>query len=290
MFALPSDPTSRVMDVMGFMESLDAMEYMEPSRRILGPKSQNCEPAARRIDRANRGLYAGRHARSPHLNRCSTRYVRLNLVLMPPLTRGDLAELHCIQPNENVPSILADGILSNYRAKSVRHKSIADPRIQDLREPVWVPQPDGNRRKLHSYANLYVNGRNKMLSKLKFMHGDLDMCVLRVSLDVLDLPGVVISSQNASSDYARFAASPAGLANIDKDMVFARSWKHPEDQRAEWRHGSIINAEVLVPDVVLPEYIEGAYVSCKNAEKRLRTHAGDDAIEITINEDLFFRA
>lgn len=129
-----------------------------------------------------------------------------------------------------------------------------------------------------------------MLSKIKFDHGDLDICVFRVSLDVLDLPGVLVTSQNASSDYARFAPAPDGLSNIDKDLVFARSWKHPEDQRAEWRHGSIINAEVLVPDVVPTEYIGGAYVSCENAQKRLRRHIGHDDFEITINPDLFFRS
>jgi hypothetical protein len=208
---------------------------------------------------------------------------------MPPLTRADLAELHCIQPHDNMASILEDGILSNYGAKPLAHKSVADPRIQDLREPVWVPGPNGTRRKLHSYANLYVNGRNKMLSKIKYDHGDLDICIVRVSLDVLDLPGVVVASQNASSDYARFAAAPSGLSNIDKDMVFARSWKHPGDQIMEWRHGSIINAEVLVPDVVPPEYIQGAYVSCSDARQRLRAQLNGVQLSVTVNDDLFFR-
>jgi len=187
--------------------------------------------------------------------------------------------------------ILQNGILSNYGAKAVKHKSVADPRIQNLREPVVVPVPGAARgRKLHSYANLYINARNKMLSKIKFKHGDLGICVLRVSCDVLDLPGVVIASQNASSGYARFAPSPGGLGRIDKDLVFARSWKHPDNQKAEWSHGSIINAEVLVPDVVPPEYIKGAYVSCKTAKKRLRAAIGDDTFPITINPDLFFRS
>jgi hypothetical protein len=208
---------------------------------------------------------------------------------MPPLTRADLAELHCIQPIENVRSILEDGILSNYGARAVEHVSVADPTIQDRREPVSVPLADGSRRKLHSYANLYVNARNKMLSRIKYQHGDLGVCVLRISLDVLDLPGVVVSSQNASSGYARFAPAPGGLAAIDKDFVFARSWKHPDDQIMEWRHGSIINAEVLVPDVVLPEYVEGAYVSCTEARQLLEAELDGAALSITVNDDMFFR-
>jgi hypothetical protein len=275
------------MGVMGFMGSQGIMERKETSRRIVGAPSRNCE----RPNRASSPLYAGRDARRRPLHPCTTGNVRLSLLVMPPLTRADLAELHCIQPIENICSILERGILSNYGAKAVKHASVADPLIQDLREPVWVPGPNGTRRKLHSYANLYVNARNKMLSKLKYKYGDdLGLCVLRVSLDVLDLPGVVVASQNASSDYARFAAAPGGLSNIDKDLVFAPSWKHPNDQIMEWRHGSIINAEVLVPDVVPAEFIEGAYVSCTEARTRLRAELDGTPLTITVNENLFFRA
>lgn len=207
---------------------------------------------------------------------------------MPPLTRADLIELHCIQPISNVGSILERGILSNYEARRVPHDSVADPLIQALREPVVIPGTGG--RKLHSYANLYVNARNKMLSKIKYTHGDLGVCVLRVSLDVLDLPGVVVASQNASSDYARFAPAPDGLELIDKDMIDARSWKHPGDRIAEWRHGSVMCAEVLVPDCVEPDYIEGVYVSCKAARKRLRQNDPHGDLPVTLNGDLFFRS
>lgn len=206
---------------------------------------------------------------------------------MPPLTRDDLAELHCIQPIENITSILDLGILSNYGAEAVPHASVASPQIQELREPVVVPGTGG--RRLHSYANVYVNGRNKMLSLIKYEEGDTGICILRVSLDVLDLPGVIVASQNASSDYARFAAAPGGLALIDRDLVFANSWKHPDDQIMEWRHGSIINAEILVPDVVRPAYIEGAYVSCSAARDALRDEVGDD-FSIKVKKGMFFRS
>src|SRR5437588_288182 len=83
--------------------------------------------------------------RSDRSARTRSPVVRLTLVLMPPLTRGDLAELHCIQPIKNVASILRDGILSNYAAKAVQHESVADPRIQQLREPVVVPVPGAAR-------------------------------------------------------------------------------------------------------------------------------------------------
>ena len=55
---------------------------------------------------------------------------------------------------------------------------------------------------LHEYANLYLCARNPMLYKRRESHGTL--CVLRVSTDVLDLPGVVLTGGNAASDYTAF--------------------------------------------------------------------------------------
>ena len=113
------------------------------------------------------------------------------------------------------------------------------------------------------------------------------LCVLRVSTDVLDLPGVIVSDQNAASEYVRFAPAPKGLRNVDKDLVFAESWVHPHDQIAHWRHKSTKCAEVLVPDVIAPGYIEGAYVSGTKGEKPLQAVA--QALLITIDRNVFFQ-
>ena len=55
------------------------------------------------------------------------------------------------------------------------------------------------------------------------------------------------------------------------------------------RHGSIINAEVLVPDVVPPEHIDGAYVSCTEARQQLEAELDGKPLAITVNADMFFR-
>jgi hypothetical protein len=196
------------------------------------------------------------------------------------MTRTELSELHNITHLANIPSILKSGILSHSRAAKVAHYSVAMEVIQDRRAAVRIP---GGRR-LHEYANLYINARNKMMRKLQAQHRDL--CVLRVSPEVLDLPGVVIADQNASSKYVRFQDAPTGLEMIDRDMVFARSWIHPEDQRAEWRHGSVICAEVLVPDRVPSTFIRGAYVSCPENVGRIAEAAA--ALAVVVNNDLFF--
>ncbi|UIJ46246.1 DUF4433 domain-containing protein [Sphingomonas cannabina] len=109
-----------------------------------------------------------------------------------------VAELHCIMPIANLPSVLAHGILSYERAAQLQHASVAMQPVQDRRDQRRVPQG----LRLHQYANLYFHARNPMLYKRLGEAGSL--CVLRVSLDVLAMPGAVITDSNAASDYARF--------------------------------------------------------------------------------------
>ncbi len=196
------------------------------------------------------------------------------------MRRDELEGLHYILPIETVPSVMAQGLLSHRLSQSVPHTSIAMAAIQNIRAGVVV----SGGRPLHEYVNLYFSPRNKMMSRVRIGHERL--CVLMVNPAVLDQPGVVISDQNASSKYCRFAASPAGLHLIDKDFVFARSWTHPEDQILEWKHGSAVCAEVLVPDRVQPSYVMGAYVSCAQSERRLIDLA--PGLAITIDPDMFF--
>ena len=197
------------------------------------------------------------------------------------MNRGDLSELHYITPIANIASIMQRGILSNRRVAKLQHQSVAKQEVQDLRAKVKVP----GWRALHEYANLYICARNPMLYKRHAVHKSL--CVLRIKPSVLDLPEVVITDQNAASDYRRFLPSPAGLSLIDGDMVFAEYWTHPGDQIAEWCHKSVKCAEVLVPDSVDPTYIFGAYVSNAESSEALAEQA--PGLQVTINAHLFFR-
>ncbi|MCH7544579.1 MAG: DUF4433 domain-containing protein [Proteobacteria bacterium] len=196
------------------------------------------------------------------------------------MRREELEELQYITPIVNVPSILTQGILSHKRVKSMPHQSVAKPEVQALRAKVHIP----GGRPLHEYANLYVCARNPMLYKRQADHQSL--CVLRIATSVLDLPDVVITDQNAASDYRRFAAAPGGLAIVDKEKTFAEHWTHPDDPIAYWRHSSMKCAEVLVPDVVDPDFIMGAYVSCKSSHDRMA--ADTPGLPAEINRHFFF--
>ena len=191
-----------------------------------------------------------------------------------------VTELHCIMPIANVPSVMAHGILSHERASRLEHRSVAMPEIQDRRDRVQVP---GGLR-LHQYANLYFNARNPMLFKrLAQAEG---LCVLRVSREVLNIAGVVLTDQNASSDYVRFLG-PAQLRLVPFHLVYADDWRHPDDRIAYFRHKAAMCAEVLAPGAVPPELITGAYVVDEAAARALAATGFNGAV--SINAHLFFR-
>lgn len=197
------------------------------------------------------------------------------------MKRSDLAELHFITPIANVPSIVEHGILCHKKAKKLAHHSVAMPEIQDIRARKVVP----GGRPLHEYANLYIHARNPMMYKRLGQH--FELCVLRVNTDVLDLSAVVIADGNAASDYTGFWPSPAGLEKVDRDLVFAESWTD-SDPIVKWRRARVRSAEALVPDKVDPVFVIGVYVSCQEAEEKLRRMA--PGLNVTINAHLFFMA
>jgi len=101
---------------------------------------------------------------------------------------------------------------------------------------------------------------------------------------VLDIPGAIVTSQNASSEYALFRPAPEGLAIVDYELVFARDWRDP-DLIAYWRKKSIKCAEVLIPDRVGPEAIQGVY--CSGDQGRDSVQAVCEPA-VTVDPDLFF--
>jgi len=188
-------------------------------------------------------------------------------------------ELHNIMPISNISSVLKHGILSHISCRALPHIDVSMADVQDKRNRKSIPR--GGR--LHEYANLYFHARNPMMSARR--HEAPNLCVLRVSTAVLQLDGVVVSDQNAASDYVRFLAPDAiDLLNFDK--IYANDWRHPENQIEEWRHKSMKCAEILVPSGVDPQYIVGAYVVSLDAEKLLRAQGFVHPIDIDAN--LFF--
>lgn len=196
------------------------------------------------------------------------------------MTYDDLKELHYILPIDNLTSVLENGLLSHRRAQKLGAITIADAEVQERRRIKRVP----GARPLHDYVNLYIHARNPMMFRLQARHDEL--CVLSVRKEVIRAPGVVVSDRNASSDYARFADGDAGLSIVSRDLVYAQYWTS-SDEIEQMRRKSAKCAEVLVPGQVGVEFIRGAYISCDEAELRIRTLAPD--ILLKQSPALFFR-
>ena len=197
------------------------------------------------------------------------------------MDRSDVKELYFITPIVNVPSIMEYGILSYNLSIKLPHCSVA---MQEMQEKRMVKKIPGTKKKLHDYANLYFDAHNPMLSKRRDQNAEI--CVMRINSEVIDLPDVIITDQNASSDYVRFFSVSRGLSAIDKEKLFSRYWTHRDNQYEEWAHKSVKCAEVLVPDKIEPQYILGIYVANQtalDAIKKLRL-----GLTVCIKSDIFF--
>ncbi len=193
------------------------------------------------------------------------------------MDRARVHEFHFIAPFVNVPTILTSGILCHDEARRMfpQAKTVANPEIQERRAGTSVP----NGEPLHSYANLYFDGRNAMMSTLR----DFNDClaILRVSPDVIDLPGVVVTDRNAAAGTATFRTALEGIARLDESEVFARWWRDNLEARQKRM------AEVLVPARIEPDLIVGAYVQTESGRAALAALC-PDGFPITVNPDYYF--
>ncbi len=195
------------------------------------------------------------------------------------MDRDEVKELHFITSIANLDSILMRGILSHNRAARLSHHSVASEDVQDIRRGKRVP----GGLTLHSYANLYFDARNPMMSCLRHLP---DLIVVKVSANVLDIPNTVVSDGNAASGATRFYPSPEGLRYLDSTRIFAWSWNDPDPwQKIEKKR--VRNAEVLVPDLVPSEYIEGCHVDTQ--KKRTACLVYKDLPTVNVRREIYFR-
>lgn len=138
-----------------------------------------------------------------------------------PAAWRSCVEVGYISPLANVPSILDRGILSHELATSVPHESVADVQVQNRRARVTIDVGNGHLRRLHSYANVYLNPRNAMLRRV--MANDVVVMMLRAQ-ELFVAPGARVTSRNASTDSMQSYPLPHGLARLDYERVFSESW------------------------------------------------------------------
>ena len=113
--------------------------------------------------------------------------------------------------------------------------------------------------------------------------------MIQLSPGILDLPGAIIADGNAASDPTAFWPSPQGLTRLDAEAIFAEFWKDRNDNEFEQKRKKRIKcAELLVPDLIPPEFMSGVCDSCAGTE---RVGLGlNRSVPITQNPHVFFRA
>lgn len=89
-----------------------------------------------------------------------------------------------------------------------------------------------------------------------------------------------------ASKYARFFRVQDGIDGLNFDKIYANDWTHPDNQAAFFEHKSMKCAEVLIPRVVAPCFIIGAYVIDDNGRSRITGLW--PALPVEINKDNFF--
>lgn len=199
------------------------------------------------------------------------------------MNRDEITEFHYIAAIENVTSILQRGILCHESSRRLAHRSVASPEVQARRASRRIPQG----LRLHQYANLYFNGRNAMFYRILHDYDvsrrarPEDLTLLRVSTDVLDLPGVVVTDINAAADVApRWYTVDEGTAGLEHSVIFAQYWN-------SYEHRQRMMAEVLVPHRVTLDKIQGAYAVSDAAAIVLSGVA--PTLDIEVHPYMFFR-
>lgn len=191
-------------------------------------------------------------------------------------------ELYNIMPIANIPSVIKYGILSHnlLKKKKIQNQSVAMEDVQDKRKGKIVP----GGRPLHDYANLYFDAHNPMLSRVRD-HNE-NICVLKVSVEVIELPGVVITDRNAACSFVGFYPYPEGLEKLNFDLIYDEWWTRHEDPRSIEEHKNVKCAEVLVPNRIEQSYILGACVYNQQAANNLNNTGFSG--KIGIEKDIFF--
>jgi hypothetical protein len=112
------------------------------------------------------------------------------------------------------------------------------------------------------------------------------LIVVRVSAAVVDIPDTVVTDGNAAAGVTRFYPAPEGLRYLDSAQIFAWSWNDDDYWRKKEKKRAR-NAEVLVPNLVPSEYIEGCYVDTQ--EKRRACLEFEDLPTVVVRKEVYFQ-
>lgn len=141
---------------------------------------------------------------------------------------------------ENLEGILdVRGVESFNRMNGKKYRDLSNPDVQKGRAQITIPNVN---RPLHDYVPLYFGFKTPMVAVNQDRNEDL--IFLRLSLDVLSMPGVVITDGNARANETKFVP----YQSIDDlkilDVKAIQSVKYANNPQMKRRK----QAEILIPD------------------------------------------
>lgn len=196
-----------------------------------------------------------------------------------------IKQLFYIAHIDNLQSILRRGILSHERVENenIKYTPIYDAQIISNRREIKAP--DG--RSLWSFANLYFNARNAMLYRVLCEKNLNDIVVLGIRRDVLNRPGIFVTTGNAASSYSKILP-PSQLKEVErivKRILKMDYWMAEDGSRRQTM------AECLVPDFVPPEYIQTIYCPNEEVIKKVKNIVDRSNFSVSISREpsIFFQ-
>ena len=212
------------------------------------------------------------------------------------LRRFGIDYLYYVTLVDNVPSILAGGILSYNKVKKVPHLSMANQGVQDLRDRI-IP---GINKPLHDFVPLFFATHTPMQYKLvfgnKYSGGEVeprDFVIIKLNAPaVFKLPKVIFTDGNAATKKTAFYSNLSDLNKLDWHIIHHKKcW----GDYYKWKK----SAEVLVYGKVPFGCFKQIIVCCDEAKENLirmaRAYAKENNtsthlsnIDVEVDKDLWY--
>jgi O-acetyl-ADP-ribose deacetylase (regulator of RNase III) len=168
---------------------------------------------------------------------------------------SSIKNLYYITHVENIPSIIEHGIMAHdlVEREGINYTPVYDSQIVANRRDKKAP----NNQSLWTFANLYFQPRNPMMYRVIHEKDKDNIAVIGVRRDVLNLPGVYVSTGNAASMPSEILPVDQGLKVVERMWSIIRSewWREEDGSKRK------IMAECLVPERVPPDLIDTVYVN-----------------------------
>ena len=211
------------------------------------------------------------------------------------VTRNKIKEVYYTTPVDNLESILNIGVQSHNRVCQLKifnpELDISNPEVQSLRRKKSIRAPDNqSTRPLHDYVNLYPQPFNAMMVAVRLEKPYLNLCVLRISSDILDIPGTLITNMNAAcADAKAFKPSDWTLPPAEFEAIRSLSFNNSDTKANESTQKTFKRTrqfEVLVLNFIPSRYINGIFVPNERLKRSIIAITAG-TIPVEVNESLF---